>query len=112
MGHQHSLSQGHILCQHFCPNHRQTYVYTTKNIEKGPWKVASFRPAFHDHSLFFDDDGRVYMIYGEGTIKMIELEPDASGVKAGTKEQVIIENASAPAGTNIGLLAEGSQCSK
>jgi beta-xylosidase len=90
----------------------KTYIYTTKDIEKGPWKVSSFKPAFHDHSLFFDDDGRVYLIYGNGTLRLIELNADASGVKTGTTEQVIIENASAPAGPNIGLPAEGSQLFK
>ncbi|MCU7552267.1 glycoside hydrolase 43 family protein [Chitinophagaceae bacterium LB-8] len=90
----------------------KTYVYSSKNIEKGPWNVASFRPSFHDHSLFFDDDGRVYMIYGGGKLRLVELNADASGVKPGTSEQVIIENASAPSGPNIGLPAEGSQLFK
>ncbi|MCW3093340.1 MAG: glycoside hydrolase [Ferruginibacter sp.] len=90
----------------------KTYVYTTKDIEKGPWKVSSFKPAYHDHSLFFDDDGRVYMIYGAGKLRLTELDADASGIKPGTTEQVIIENASAPAGTNINLPAEGSQLFK
>ncbi len=35
-----------------------------------------------------------------------------SGIKPGTTEQVIIENASAPSGSNIGLPAEGSQLFK
>lgn len=90
----------------------RTHVYTTKDIEKGPWKVSSFTPAYHDHSLFFDDDGRVYMIYGAGKLRLVELNADASGIKPGTTEQVIIENASAPAGTNTGLQAEGSQLFK
>lgn len=90
----------------------KTHVYSTRNIEKGPWKVASFKPAYHDHSLFFDDDGRVYMLYGGGKLRLIELNADASGVKPGTTEQVVIENASAPAGTNIMLNAEGSQLFK
>lgn len=90
----------------------RTHVYTTKNIEKGPWKVSSFKPSYHDHTLFFDDDGRVYMIYGAGALKLVELTADASGVKPGTTEQTIIENASAPAGDNIGLRAEGSQLFK
>jgi beta-xylosidase len=89
----------------------KTYVYTTKNIEKGPWKVASFKPAYHDNSLFFDDDGRVYMIFGGGKLKLVELNADASGVKPGTTEQVIIQNASAPSGSG-GLPAEGSQLFK
>ncbi|WP_394351897.1 glycoside hydrolase family 43 protein [Spirosoma agri] len=90
----------------------KTYVYTTKDIEKGPWKVASFSPSYHDHSLFFDDDGRVYMVYGAGKLRLIELTADASGVKPGTTEQVLIENASTPSGTGGGLPAEGSQLFK
>ena len=90
----------------------KTYVYTTTNIEKGSWQISSFSPAYHDHSLFFDDDGRVYMIYGAGKLRLIELNHNASGVKPGTTEQVIIENASAPSGNNGGLPAEGSQVFK
>lgn len=87
----------------------KTYVYSTQDIERGPWKVASFAPALHDNTLIFDEDGRVYMIYGAGRLMMVELNSDASAIKAGTTEQVIIENASAPAGDNIMLQAEGSQ---
>jgi beta-xylosidase len=90
----------------------KTHIYTTKNLEKGPWKSLSFKPSYHDHTLFFDDDGRVYTIYGAGNIKLIELKGDLSGVKPGTAEQTIIENASAPAGNNINLRAEGSQLFK
>ncbi len=90
----------------------RTYIYTTRDIEKGPWKITSFAPAYHDHTLFFDDDGRVYLIYGSGKLKLVELREDASGIKPGTTEQVVIENASAPAGTNTGLPSEGSQLFK
>lgn len=90
----------------------RTHVYTTKNIEKGLWKAISFRPAYHDHSLFFDDDGRVYMIYGVGRLKLIELNADVSGVKPGTTEQVIIEHANLPSGGGPGLAGEGSQLFK
>ncbi|MDP4262132.1 MAG: glycoside hydrolase 43 family protein [Bacteroidota bacterium] len=90
----------------------KTYIFSTKNIEKGPWKEVSFKPAYHDHSLFFDDDGRVYLIYGNGKLNIIELNADASGVKPDGLNQVLIENASAPAGSNIGLGAEGSQLIK
>jgi beta-xylosidase len=96
----------------FAATSGKTHIYTTQNLEKGPWKESSFGPSYHDHSLFFDDDGRVYMIYGAGKLRMIELNADLSGVKPGTTEQVVIENASAPAGTNINLQAEGSQLFK
>jgi beta-xylosidase len=90
----------------------KTHVYTTKNIEKGPWKAVSFSPSLHDHTLFFDDDGKVYMLYGNGRLTLVELNDDVSGIKPGGFNQVVIENASAPAGSNIMLGAEGSQLYK
>ncbi|WP_245706059.1 glycoside hydrolase 43 family protein [Catalinimonas alkaloidigena] len=89
----------------------KTYIFSTKDPEQGPWQVASFAPSYHDHTIFFDDDGKVYMIWGGGTLRMVELKSDLSGVKEGT-ERVLIENANAPAGPNIGLNAEGSQLFK
>ena len=90
----------------------KTYIYSTKDIEKGPWKTVSFKPSLHDHSLFFDDDGKVYMVNGSGKISLRELNDDLTGVKPGT-EQVIIENASLPASAEPGgLPAEGSQLFK
>lgn len=90
----------------------KTYVYSTKDIENGPWSVASFRPALHDHSLFFDDDGRVYMLHGGGRIVLTELTADATAIKPGGLEQVVITNASLVAGPAVGLPAEGSQLFK
>lgn len=90
----------------------KTYIYSTKNIEKGPWKSVSFKPSLHDHSLFFEDDGRVYMVYGAGKINLVELNDDLSSIKKDTKPITLIENASLPAGSAIGLQAEGSQLFK
>lgn len=90
----------------------KTYIYSTKNIEKGPWKEISFSPAYHDHSILFDDDGKVYMVYGNGKLFVKEMQSDLSGVKEGGLDQVLIENASSPAGNSIMLGAEGSQLYK
>jgi beta-xylosidase len=96
----------------FSATTRQTYVFSTNDIEKGPWKRIAFKPSLHDHSLFFEDDGRVYMIYGSGKITLVELNEDLSGIKKDSKPKIIIENASLPAGTATGLPAEGSQLFK
>jgi beta-xylosidase len=90
----------------------KTYIFKTKNIDQGSWEKISFSPSYHDHSLFFDDNGKSYLIYGVGKLKLLELNDDLTGVRTGTTEKVIIENASAPAGTDIGLQAEGSQLYK
>jgi beta-xylosidase len=93
----------------------KTYIYSTKDIEKGPWKTISFKPAYHDHSLIFDDDGKVYLLYGSNQLKLVELKEDLSGVKEGGIHQIVIENASLPsevAAKKGGLGAEGSQLYK
>ncbi len=90
----------------------KTYLYSTRDVGRGAWTSVSFTPKLHDHSLFFDDDGRVYMVYGGGRIRLVELTADASSVKPGGLDRVIIENASAVAGPDIGLPAEGSQLFK
>jgi beta-xylosidase len=86
----------------------KTYIWSTKDIEKGAWEEISFSPSFHDHTLVFDDDGRVYFIYGNKKLTLVELNADLSGVKKGGINQVIIENSSAPSGPDSGL-GEGSQ---
>jgi beta-xylosidase len=58
-----------------------TYIFTADKAE-GPWKILSRMRHFHDCSLFFDDDGRVYVIYGTG--ELMELKPDLSDVIEGT----------------------------
>ncbi|MFB9213520.1 glycoside hydrolase 43 family protein [Echinicola jeungdonensis] len=89
----------------------KTYIFTTRDLEQGTWKSHSFSPSYHDHTLFFDEDGKIYMIWGGGKLNMIELEEDLSGIKEGT-ERVLIENATAPSGPNVMLPAEGSQLFK
>jgi beta-xylosidase len=88
----------------------KTYIFSTKDIEKGPWKVKTFKPSLHDNTTFFDDDGHIYIIWGAGKLNIAELKDDLSGLKEGT-ERILIENASAPA-EPIMLPAEGSQLFK
>ena len=69
------------------PNERgamgNTYIFSAEKAE-GPWTIVSRMRHFHDCSLFFDDDDRVYVIYGTG--EMMELKPDLSDVIEGTHQ--------------------------
>ncbi len=70
----------------------KTYLYKTRNIEKGPWKRNEIEGFFmHDASLLFDGD-RLFVVWGNGELHLVELEPDGSGVKAGAEEKVIIDS--------------------
>ena len=63
-------------------------------------------------SLLFDDDGRVYLVYGSGDIRVLELTSDAAAVRPGGLDQVIIPDSSAVAGPDIALPAEGAHIHK
>ena len=102
---------GEFTVSTFAATSGKTHIYTSKSI-KGPWEEKSFAPAYHDHTIFFDDDGKVYMIYGAGKLKILELKPDLSGKMEGTEEKTLIENASEAANAPIMLQAEGSQLFK
>ncbi|KQV54779.1 hypothetical protein ASC95_29495 [Pelomonas sp. Root1217] len=97
----------------FAATSGRTHIYTTRDPERGPWKETSFEPALHDHSLFFDDDGRVYMAWGCNRITLTELKPDLTGAKPGGVNKVIVEHVNAVFGADQGgLCGEGSQLSK
>jgi beta-xylosidase len=97
----------------FSANTGRTHIYTTRDPERGPWKETSFEPSLGDHSLFFDDDGRVYMVYGGGRIMLTEMKSDLSGIKPGGVNKVIVENVNGLFDADQGgLKGEGSQLFK
>ncbi|MRH41591.1 family 43 glycosylhydrolase [Aquibacillus halophilus] len=92
----------------------KTYIFQTENIEQGPFKRSILDSYYHDMSLLFDDDGRVYMVYDVGDIKVIELTEDATAIKEDGLNKIIIPDASITASTkeDVGLPAEGAHIQK
>ena len=80
-----------------------TYIFSAEKAE-GPWTLVSRMRHFHDCSLFFDDDDRVYVVYGTG--ELMELKKDLSDVIEGTHKQIFKREAD-----ETGLL-EGSRMIK
>lgn len=89
----------------------KTWIFRTKDIENSRWERFSLPRAYHDCSLFFDDD-RVFLVYDAGDIRILELTADASAVKEGGVNQILIKDASAIAGDDIMLPAEGAHIQK
>lgn len=75
----------------FSPNDQpyRSYIYTATD-PAGPWELVTRTDHFHDASLLIDDDGRVYVFYNGGEIRLRELNSDLSGVKEGGIDQVVI----------------------
>ena len=90
----------------FSPNNKpyKGYIYSATD-PAGDWKLVSRTPHFHDASLFFDDDGRVYIFYATGALT--ELKSDLSGIKPDGVNMKIFERDEAENG-----LLEGSQVIK
>ena len=69
----------------------KTYVYQSKDIA-GPWGKYTLEGFYHDNSILFDDDGRIYIVSGNKHIWLKELRLDASGrlMDAGTAPAKLI----------------------
>jgi len=89
----------------------KTHLYTTKDPYTSNWK-ETILPFYHDPSLVLDDDGRNYVVYGQGDIRIVELNSDLSGVKSGGVNKVLLTSPASVAGSSLILPAEGSQVFK
>lgn len=70
---------------------------------KGPWKRNEIEGFYHDSSLFFDDDGRAYIVYGGTQIRITELTDDLTSPRPGGLDRIIADS-----GTSDYLGFEGS----
>jgi beta-xylosidase len=73
-------------------NRKHTQLFSATN-PAGPWSHSEMKVSLHDLSVLFDDDGKVYAIWGYDEIRMAELTEDLLDLKPGT-EQVIIPKSS------------------
>lgn len=90
---------------------QQTYVFRTKDIENGSWEQFTLNGWYHDPSLFFDKD-RAFLVYGVDDIRIIELTAEATAVKEGGVDQILIPNSKDIAGDEFYVPAEGSHLQK
>ena len=70
---------------------RKTYLFMSESIE-GPWEKRSIEGFYHDCSLLFDDDGRVYIAYGNRDIYITELKADLSGPLEGGLHRLAVRD--------------------
>jgi xylan 1,4-beta-xylosidase len=59
---------------------------------RGPWKHNRIEQGLHDLSVLFDDDGKIYAVYGARTIRIVELNRDLTALVPGT-DRILIEPA-------------------
>lgn len=74
-----------------CNDTGRSYHYTAEKPE-GPWTHHPVEGFYHDASILFDDDGKVYLAYGNREIRIVEMEPDLSRPKAGGLNRVALQD--------------------
>jgi xylan 1,4-beta-xylosidase len=77
----------------FCNvNKKRTQRFTAKT-PAGPWMRTEMKFSFHDLSVLFDDDGKVYVVWGYDEIHAAELNEDLTDIKP-AGERIIIQKGS------------------
>ncbi|SFD05543.1 glycoside hydrolase 43 family protein [Butyrivibrio sp. YAB3001] len=51
---------------------QKTYIYQSNDIN-GPWEKYNLKGFYHDNSIVFDDDDKIYIVYGNKNIYIKEL---------------------------------------
>ncbi len=90
-----------------CLDTDQFYIYRTQDIENGTWERSVIPGLRHDPSMLFDD-GRVFVIYGNGDIHITELTADATAIREDGIHQLLFETER----EGIGLRCEGCHAYK
>jgi xylan 1,4-beta-xylosidase len=57
---------------------------------RGPWKHNQLQQGLHDLSVLFDDDGKIYAVYGAREIHIVEFNRDLTALVPGT-DRVLID---------------------
>ena len=65
-------------------NGETTQHFTSKS-PRGPWTRASMKKSLHDLSVLFDDDGRVYVVWGYQDMHFAELDGTLTDIVPGSE---------------------------
>lgn len=68
-------------------NGQKTQIFTATD-PRGPWFRQEAEYSFHDLSVLFDDDGRVYVVYGYRNVKLAQLDESLTRVLPGTERDI------------------------
>lgn len=69
-------------------NGQTTQLFRATN-PAGPWTRTPMKRSMHDISVLFDDDGKVWVVWGYQGIHIAELTPDLTDIVPGTERELI-----------------------
>lgn len=69
-------------------NGQKTQIFTATD-PAGPWTRSEAEYNYHDLTVFFDDDGRAYVVWGYRNLRIAELEQDFLRVIPGSERELM-----------------------
>ena len=84
----------------------KSYIFKTNDIENGSWTRNEINGMYHDASLLLDDNGKNYLVFGSGEIKIKELNSELTNFAQNAREQTLFRTGLS------GLAGEGSHILK
>ncbi len=77
-----------------------TQIYSATD-PRGPWQHRTMKARLHDVTVLFDDDGKIYAVWGYNEVKMAQLTPDLMDVVPGTEKVIVEAGSGAGEGSHI-----------
>jgi len=71
----------------------QTTQHYSARSPSGPWTHARMKRSLHDLSVLFDDDGKVYVVWGYQEIRLAQLDDALLDIVPGTERVIIPKSA-------------------
>lgn len=73
-------------------NRHRTQLFRAKN-PAGPWTRTEMKLSFHDLSVLFDTNGKVYVVWGYQNINIAQLNDDLTDIVPGSERVLISKDA-------------------
>ena len=71
----------------------QTTQHFTAKSPRGPWTRTAMKKSLHDLSVLFDDDGKVYVVWGYQDMHLAQLDSTLTDVVPGTERVLFAKDA-------------------
>jgi beta-xylosidase len=72
-------------------NGKTTQMFRSQS-PRGPWTRTLMKRSFHDLSVLFDDDGKVYVVWGYQDIHIAQLDSDLTDIVPGSERLLITKD--------------------
>jgi xylan 1,4-beta-xylosidase len=81
-------------------NRTATQLFRATN-PAGPWTRTPMKRSFHDLSVLFDDDGKVWVVWGYQSIRLAQLTDDLTDIVPGSEREIIAPSAGMGEGLHL-----------